>query len=505
MILDLSLPGLDGSDLLRQWRRAGQDVPVLILTARDALEQRVSGLQSGADDYLCKPFALAEVAARLQALIRRRHGQLMPQLTHGNVVFDSATRSVSCNGEPVTLTPRELAVLELFLHNKGRVLARPLIQEKLYNWDDEVSSNAVEVHIHHLRRKLGNGFIRTIHGVGYTLGMRREASQPAAAPDPALQPAGAADWSTASVVARVMSRNTINEVFDTQQMLFAKRLATANLGDLLADESARSLPKTKKLVHHGKRGEQDDDALAFAIFDRQGKMLLNDGENGADFLFDGEREGFTDGERKGDDDSWRPVWLTSPDGRYRIVVGRVGLPARYGAGHGDWPTGARLATLPVLMLLIALMVGRELRPLRAVAAGLRRRAPDDATPLDARRADRGAPAGGCAQCAVRPHQRSAGAGAAFHLRCRTRVAQPAGGAAGADRSGAAGGDDAPMREHALDNLTLGIDRATRLVDQLLTLSRLDSLSDLAELAPIDWNDLVTMTRRSRIGRPMRRA
>lgn len=170
VILDLSLPGLDGLDLLRQWRQAGHDVPVLILTARDALEQRVSGLQSGADDYLCKPFALTEVAARLQALIRRRHGQLMPQLVHGNVVFDTATRSVSCNGEPVTLTPRELAVLELFLHNKGRVLARPLIQEKLYNWDDEVSSNAVEVHIHHLRRKLGNGFIRTIHGVGYTLG-----------------------------------------------------------------------------------------------------------------------------------------------------------------------------------------------------------------------------------------------------------------------------------------------------------------------------------------------
>lgn len=193
VILDLSLPGLDGLDLLRQWRQAGQDVPVLILTARDALEQRVSGLQSGADDYLCKPFALAEVAARLQALIRRRHGQLMPQLTHGNVVFDSATRSVSCNGEQVTLTPRELAVLELFLHNKGRVLARPLIQEKLYNWDDEVSSNAVEVHIHHLRRKLGNGFIRTIHGVGYTLGMPREAPQPAAASDPDFQPVGAAD------------------------------------------------------------------------------------------------------------------------------------------------------------------------------------------------------------------------------------------------------------------------------------------------------------------------
>ncbi|HGM6860989.1 quorum sensing response regulator transcription factor QseB [Serratia rubidaea] len=170
VILDLSLPGIDGLELLREWRQAGEDVPVLILTARDALSQRVDGLQSGADDYLCKPFALAEVAARLQALIRRRHGRLSAQLTHGRLVFDTAARSVTLDGALVTLTPRELAVLELFLHNKGRVLARPLIQEKLYSWDDEVSSNAVEVHIHHLRRKLGNGFIRTVHGVGYTLG-----------------------------------------------------------------------------------------------------------------------------------------------------------------------------------------------------------------------------------------------------------------------------------------------------------------------------------------------
>ncbi|UKG74064.1 quorum sensing histidine kinase QseC [Serratia marcescens] len=302
-------------------------------------------------------------------------------------------------------------------------------------------------------------------------------------------------WSTASVVAWVMSRNTINEVFDTQQMLFAKRLATANLGDLLADKSARSLPKTKKLVHHGKRGEQDDDALAFAIFDRDGKMLLNDGENGADFLFDGEREGFTDGERKGDDDSWRLVWLTSPDGRYRIVVGQEWDYRRDMAlGMVTGQLVPWLATLPVLMLLIALMVGRELRPLRAVAAGLRRRAPDDATPLDARQVP----------TEVRPlvdalnalfarinallvRERRFTSDAAHELRSplaalrvQTEVVQLA-------------GDDAPMREHALDNLTVGIDRATRLVDQLLTLSRLDSLSDLAELAPIDWNDLVTMT------------
>ncbi|PLR38538.1 two-component system response regulator QseB [Chimaeribacter coloradensis] len=170
VILDLSLPGLDGMALLRAWRTEGQDTPVLILTARDALDQRVAGLQAGADDYLCKPFALVEVAARLQALIRRRHGTLTPHLTHGAVAFDPAARSVTLAGEPVTLTPKELAVLELLLTHKGRVLARTLIQEKLYSWDEEVSSNAVEVHIHHLRRKLGNALIRTVHGVGYTLG-----------------------------------------------------------------------------------------------------------------------------------------------------------------------------------------------------------------------------------------------------------------------------------------------------------------------------------------------
>lgn len=177
VILDLSLPGIDGMQLLREWRRDGKDTPVLILTARDALEQRVSGLQAGADDYLCKPFALVEVAARLQALIRRRHGQITPTITHGNLHFNPAARSATLNGEAVVLTQREISVMELFLNNKGRVLPRPLIQEKLYSWDDEVSSNAVEVHIHHLRKKLGNGFIRTVHGVGYTLGDATEVNQ----------------------------------------------------------------------------------------------------------------------------------------------------------------------------------------------------------------------------------------------------------------------------------------------------------------------------------------
>lgn len=170
VILDLTLPGIDGLDILHNWRQNGHDEPVLILTARDALEQRVAGLQKGGDDYLCKPFELLEVAARLQALIRRRHGLLTPMLRHNHIVFEPATRSVYSNGQPIVLKSKELAILELLMHNVGRVLTRSLIQEKLYNWDDEISSNALEVHIHHLRRKLGNDFIRTVHGVGYTLG-----------------------------------------------------------------------------------------------------------------------------------------------------------------------------------------------------------------------------------------------------------------------------------------------------------------------------------------------
>lgn len=170
VILDLSLPQRDGLDILRAWRQQGVEVPVLILTARDALDQRVEGLQLGADDYLCKPFALAEVAARLQALIRRRHGQLQPELRHGRLVMQPASLSVTLDGEPLILTSRELTLLELFLRNPGRVLTRSQLEEKLYSWDADVSSNAVEVHIHHLRKKLGTAFIRTVHSVGYILG-----------------------------------------------------------------------------------------------------------------------------------------------------------------------------------------------------------------------------------------------------------------------------------------------------------------------------------------------
>ncbi|SFN54337.1 two-component system, OmpR family, response regulator QseB [Izhakiella capsodis] len=169
VVLDLSLPEMDGLNILAQWRKNGADIPVLILTARNALEQRVEGLSSGADDYLCKPFALTEVSARLQALIRRRYGQFQPQLSHGEVTLDPAAHTVTVRGETLAMKPRELSLLELLMRNPGRVLTRTQLEEKLYSWDDEVSSNTVEVHIHHLRKKLGSDFIRTVHGVGYIL------------------------------------------------------------------------------------------------------------------------------------------------------------------------------------------------------------------------------------------------------------------------------------------------------------------------------------------------
>ncbi|MEG1209602.1 MAG: quorum sensing response regulator transcription factor QseB [Leclercia sp.] len=170
VVLDLTLPGKDGLAILREWRESRRSEPVLILTARDALDQRVEGLRLGADDYLCKPFALIEVAARLEALVRRRHGHACSELRHGPVTLDPTHHVATLNGDTLVLKPKEFALLELLMRNAGRVLPRKLIEEKLYNWDDEVSSNAVEVHVHHLRRKLGADFIRTVHGIGYTLG-----------------------------------------------------------------------------------------------------------------------------------------------------------------------------------------------------------------------------------------------------------------------------------------------------------------------------------------------
>lgn len=169
LLLDLGLPRKDGLEVLRGLRRAGRDVPVLILTARDAVPDRVAGLDAGADDYLVKPFDLDELAARVRALLRRRGGRSDPLLRHGDLTLDPATKEVRLSGQPVTLSARELAVLEALLDRPGAVLSRAQLEERIYGWNDAVESNAVEVHIHALRRKLGTDFIVNVRGVGYRL------------------------------------------------------------------------------------------------------------------------------------------------------------------------------------------------------------------------------------------------------------------------------------------------------------------------------------------------
>lgn len=170
VVLDLSLPGEDGLDILKQWRRAGRSEPVLVLTARDTLTQRIQGLDLGADDYLGKPFALEELSARLRALIRRQHGQAAPMLVHGGVSYCADQKVVKKDGQIVALSPKETMLIELFLLNPQSVLSKSAIEDKIYPWGEEVSSNAVEVHVHHIRRKLGQNFIKTVHGLGYMLG-----------------------------------------------------------------------------------------------------------------------------------------------------------------------------------------------------------------------------------------------------------------------------------------------------------------------------------------------
>jgi two-component system OmpR family response regulator/two-component system response regulator QseB len=169
VVLDLGLPKLSGLELLRRLRGNGNGVPVLILTARDAVQDRVKGLDSGADDYVVKPFDLDELAARLRALTRRRSGEADALLRIGELELDPARHRVRFHDQPVELTAREFALLHELMLNAGRVLSREQLEQRLYAWGDEVESNAIEVHIHHLRRKLAPELVRTIRGVGYMM------------------------------------------------------------------------------------------------------------------------------------------------------------------------------------------------------------------------------------------------------------------------------------------------------------------------------------------------
>jgi two-component system response regulator QseB len=171
VVLDLGLPGQDGMALLRLWRGRGLTLPLLILTARDGIDQRIAGLDAGADDYLVKPITIDELAARLRALVRRSAGKANAVWQQGALEYDPAARTARWKGERIELTGRELAVLEALMTDPQRVLSKSRLQEKLYGWGGaEPEGNSLEVHIHHLRRKIDPGIIRTVRGVGYALG-----------------------------------------------------------------------------------------------------------------------------------------------------------------------------------------------------------------------------------------------------------------------------------------------------------------------------------------------
>jgi DNA-binding response OmpR family regulator len=169
VVLDLGLPKKAGLEVLKQIRSSGKHLPVLILTARDSVQDRVTGLDSGADDYLVKPFDLEELCARLRVLQRRTGGRSAPVIVHGKISLDPAAHKVLLNGEPINLSMREFVLLQHLMENIGRVIPRARLEEKLYGWDAEVESNSLEVFIHHLRKKLGTDFIRTVRGVGYMI------------------------------------------------------------------------------------------------------------------------------------------------------------------------------------------------------------------------------------------------------------------------------------------------------------------------------------------------
>ena len=169
VVLDLGLPRLSGMEVLKRARDRGQSLPILILTARDATGDKVSGLDAGADDYLVKPIDLDELSARIRALTRRSAGRAAPLLVHGELAIDLAAHRVTLAGQAVELSGREFSLLHMLLENAGRVLTRSQLEQSLYGWHDEPDSNALEVHIHHLRKKLGSELMRTLRGVGYTI------------------------------------------------------------------------------------------------------------------------------------------------------------------------------------------------------------------------------------------------------------------------------------------------------------------------------------------------
>ncbi|MBL6985652.1 MAG: response regulator [Methylobacter sp.] len=169
IVLDLNLPDMEGLDILKALRTRKDETPVMVLTAKDTVPDRVLGLDSGADDFVIKPFELDEVCARLRALARRNEGRSVPNIEYKGIILDPASHQVTWNNEKIDLSQKEFEILSFLMSNIGKVISRARLEESLYSWDSDVESNTVEVHIHHLRKKLEPSIIRTVRGVGYII------------------------------------------------------------------------------------------------------------------------------------------------------------------------------------------------------------------------------------------------------------------------------------------------------------------------------------------------
>lgn len=393
LVLDIGLPRRSGLDILRNLRHQGRLTPVLLLTARDKVADRVAGLDSGADDYLTKPFDLDELQARVRALTRRTTGRALPQLVHGELRLDPATHQVTLSGQAVELAPREYALLRLLLENSGKVLSRNQLEQSLYGWSGDVESNAIEVHVHHLRRKLGNQLIRTVRGIGY--GIDQPAPWKTAYRSPPMSRAAVPSvrrrllvnllvgfvlcWLSVAALTYHLSLKQVNRLFDDDMVDFGE--AALRLLDLATEDQAGEDGSITEIIERSREAIQGlpllrrESALGYALW-RDGQPLLSSLNLPPEITAQG--PGFSTVEAQGT--HWRVLQLNI-DG-FQIWISENLIYRQHTMNlllfYSLFPL---LLALPLLGGLVWFGVARGLAPLREVQAEVQQRSARHLQPI----------------------------------------------------------------------------------------------------------------------------
>ncbi len=393
LVLDIGLPRRSGLDILRNLRHQGRLTPVLLLTARDKVADRVAGLDSGADDYLTKPFYLDELQARVRALTRRTTGRALPQLVHGELRLDPATHQVTLSGQAVELAPREYALLRLLLENSGKVLSRNQLEQSLYGWSGDVESNAIEVHVHHLRRKLGNQLIRTVRGIGY--GIDQPAALKTAYRSPPMSRAAVPSvrrrllvnllvgfvlcWLSVAALTYHLSLKQVNRLFDDDMVDFGE--AALRLLDLATEDQAGEDGSITEIIERSREAIQGlpllrrESALGYALW-RDGQPLLSSLNLPPEITAQG--PGFSTVEAQGT--HWRVLQLNI-DG-FQIWISENLIYRQHTMNlllfYSLFPL---LLALPLLGGLVWFGVARGLAPLREVQAEVQQRSARHLQPI----------------------------------------------------------------------------------------------------------------------------